>query len=139
MSRSLGALSLTRSPAMRSSPEVMSSRPAIMLRVVDFPQPDGPTRMMNSPSAISRATSCTAVVPSGYFLVTLSRTMSATSAHLTLHRAGRQARDDALLEEEHEQDDRNSDDDRRRRDSAGRVLELGRAGEEGQRVRHRTG
>src|SRR3569833_3329930 len=138
MSRSLGALSLTRSPAMRSSPEVMSSRPAIMLRVVDFPQPDGPTRMMNSPSAISRATSCTAVVPSGYFLVTLSRTMSATSAHLTLHRAGRQARDDALLEEEHEQDDRNSDDDRRRRDSACRDHKQKRTREKRQHDQHQT-
>src|SRR3982751_3579693 len=122
---------------MRSSPEEMSSRPAIMFSVVDFPQPDGPTRMMNSPSAISRSISWTAVVPSGYFFVTLSRTMSANSAHLTLHRAGRQARDDAPLEEQHEQDDRNRDDDRRRGDRAGRVLELGRAGEERQRGRHR--
>ena len=32
----------------------MSSSPATMFSVVDFPQPDGPTRMMNSPSAISR-------------------------------------------------------------------------------------
>src|SRR3954464_6027945 len=119
MSRSLGALSLTRWPPIRNSPEVMSSRPAIMLRVVDFPQPDGPTRMMNSPSAMERSISCTAMVPSGYFFVTLSRTMSANSAHLSLHRAGRQARDDALLEEQHEQDDRNRDDDRRGRDRAG--------------------
>jgi hypothetical protein len=38
----------------------MSSRPAIMLRVVDFPHPDGPTRMTNSPSAIERSASSTA-------------------------------------------------------------------------------
>ena len=50
MSRSFGALSFTTFPPMRSSPELMSSSPAIMLRVVDFPHPDGPTRMMNSPS-----------------------------------------------------------------------------------------
>ncbi len=65
MSRSLGARSLTTVPSMRSSPEVMSSRPAIMFSVVDFPQPDGPTRMMNSPSAISMLTSWTARAPSG--------------------------------------------------------------------------
>ncbi len=65
MSRSFGAFSLTRSPPMRSSPSVMSSRPAIMLSAVDFPQPDGPTRMMNSPSAISKLTSLTPTVPSG--------------------------------------------------------------------------
>jgi hypothetical protein len=43
----------------------MSSRPAIMFSMVDFPQPDGPTRMMNSPSAISMSTSLTANAPSG--------------------------------------------------------------------------
>src|SRR6185369_14574029 len=109
------------SPPMRSSPEVMSSSPAIMLSVVDFPQPDGPTRMMNSPSAISRSMPCTATVPSGKLLVTLSRTMSAI-AHLTLDGAGREARDDAALEEQHEEDDRDRDDDRGRRDRPGRVL-----------------
>jgi hypothetical protein len=43
----------------------MSSSPAIMLSAVDFPQPDGPTRMMNSPSAISMLMSSAATVPSG--------------------------------------------------------------------------
>ena len=65
MSRSLGALSLTTWPPMRSSPAVMSSSPAIMFSVVDFPQPDGPTRMMNSPSAMFRLKSSTAIAPSG--------------------------------------------------------------------------
>jgi hypothetical protein len=70
MSRSLGARSFIRSPPMRSSPSEMSSSPAIMLSAVDFPQPDGPTRMMNSPSAISMLMSFAATVPSGYRLVT---------------------------------------------------------------------
>src|ERR687897_1690137 len=124
MSRSLGCLSLTRWPPMRNSPEVMSSSPAIMLSVVDFPQPEGPTRMMNSPSAISRSSSCTATVPSGNDLVTLSSTMSATSDSFqpfdrsALDRAGRQPGDDAPLEQQHEDDDRNGDDDRGRRDGA---------------------
>ena len=58
--RSRGAFSLTRSCPMRISPEVMSSRPTIIRSSVDFPQPDGPTRIMNSPSSISRLTSLTA-------------------------------------------------------------------------------
>ena len=65
MSRSRGAFSLTRSPPMRNSPELISSSPAIMLSVVDFPHPDGPTRMTNSPSAIVRLRSFTANDPSG--------------------------------------------------------------------------
>ena len=52
-----GASSLTRWPSMRISPEVTSSRPAIIRSRVDFPQPDGPTRMTNSPSPISSVTS----------------------------------------------------------------------------------
>ena len=35
---------------------------------LDFPQPDGPTRIMNSPSAMSRLTSFTARKPSPYSL-----------------------------------------------------------------------
>ena len=40
-------------------------------------------QMMNSPSAMSMFTSCTAVEPSGYFLETLSRTMSAMELSFT--------------------------------------------------------
>ncbi len=49
------------------SPDVMSSRPTIIRSSVDFPQPDGPTRIMNSPSAMSIETSLTAGKPSPYF------------------------------------------------------------------------
>src|SRR6516162_3066172 len=143
MSRSLGALSLTTLPPMRSSPEVMSSRPAIMLRVVDLPQPEGPTRMTNSPSAMSRLKSSTAREPSGKRLVMCSSTISATVyslvpyPRLALDRAGCQPRDDPPLEEEHEDDDRNGDDHRRGRDRPGGHRELGTSGEEGQRRRCR--
>ena len=65
MSRSLGAMLFTTLPPMRSSPEVMSSSPAIMLRVVDLPHPDGPTRITNSPSAMSMLILSTASAPSG--------------------------------------------------------------------------
>ena len=49
----------------------MSSSPTIIRSSVDFPQPDGPTRIMNSPSAMSRLTSFTAGKPSPYFLTML--------------------------------------------------------------------
>src|ERR1700739_4521007 len=119
MSRSFGARSLTTRSPMRSSPEVMSSRPACMLSVVDFPKPDGPTRMTNSPSAISRLKSLTASDPSGKRLVMCSSTISATCLSLTplaLDRAGRQPGDDPALEEQHEDDDRDGDDHRGGRD-----------------------
>ena len=53
--RSAGPVSLTRLPSMDSSPSVISSSPAIMRRSVDFPQPEGPTKTMNSPRRISRS------------------------------------------------------------------------------------
>ena len=82
MSRSFGALSFTTFPPMLSSPEVMSSSPAIMLRVVDFPHPDGPTRMMNSPSGMFRLMSFTPTAPSGKTLLMWSRLISATVCSL---------------------------------------------------------
>ncbi len=49
----------------------MSSRPAIIRRLVVLPHPEGPTNTMNSPSWISRLKSSTAVT-SPYFLTTWS-------------------------------------------------------------------
>ena len=56
-SRSKGPRSLTTRPPMRTSPEVASSRPAMMLSVVVLPQPDGPSSVTNSPSSMRRSTS----------------------------------------------------------------------------------
>ena len=64
MSRSLGATSLTTLSPIIIVPSVMSSRPAIILRTVDLPHPEGPTSTRNSPSSISRSRSPTALVPS---------------------------------------------------------------------------
>jgi hypothetical protein len=50
---------------MRSSPDEISSSPAIMFSVVVLPQPEGPTRIRNSPSAMVKFRSFTAVAPSG--------------------------------------------------------------------------
>src|SRR5512133_1818945 len=114
MSRSFGALLLATSPSMIRSPWVMSSRPATMFRVVDFPHPDGPTRMMNSPSSIFRLKSSTASAPSGYRLTTWSRTISATGTPSVdvsaLDRPGREPGDDPALEEQDDEDERDRDD-----------------------------
>src|ERR1700745_3425102 len=135
MSRSLGDFWLTTWPPMSSSPELMSSRPAIMLSVVDLPQPDGPPRMTNSPSAMSSFMPLTASAPAGKRLVMSLRTISATGLSfvpLALDRPGCQPRDDPALEEQHEDDDGNGDDYRRRGDRPGRHGELRCPGEEGQ-------
>src|SRR4030095_2388682 len=76
MSRSCGGRSLTTRSPMEISPAVISSRPATMRRVVVLPQPDGPTKTMNSLSRIVRFTSLTACT-SSYFLLRSLRTTCA--------------------------------------------------------------
>src|SRR5260370_6006063 len=145
MSRSLGALWSSTCTPMRSSPEVMSSSPAIMLSVVDLPHPDGPTRITNSPSAMSRLILFTASAPSGKRLVIWSRTISAIVcslvpvSRLALDRAGCQPGHDPALEEQDEDDDRDADDDRRGRRRPDRRAQLQTAAEEGQRARSTRG
>ena len=65
MSRSLGGTSLTVRPPMEMVPWLISSSPAIMRRVVDLPQPEGPTSTTNSRSQTRRFTSFTACTPPG--------------------------------------------------------------------------
>src|SRR5919204_3881704 len=81
MSRSRGSRSLTTRSPMRMSPSVISSRPASIRSAVLFPQPDGPTRTTNSPSAISSDKSLTAAVPSKT-LLTFSYVTRATASSL---------------------------------------------------------
>lgn len=50
MSRWRGWKSVMSRPSTDLVPAVTSSRPAIILSMVDLPQPDGPTRTRNSPS-----------------------------------------------------------------------------------------
>src|SRR5918994_4756562 len=69
----------TRSPIL-ISPSVMSSRPARQRSAVVFPQPDGPTRTRNSPSAISRSRSSTAMTSSEKAFVTCSKDTVAIGA-----------------------------------------------------------
>ena len=65
MSRSFGGTSFTTWPSIRTAPEVIDSRPAIIRSAVVLPQPDGPTKTTNSPAATSSSRSLTALVPSG--------------------------------------------------------------------------
>src|SRR5262249_49756907 len=82
-SRSLGGRSLTRRSPMWISPEVISSRPATIRSVVDLPQPEGPTRTMNSLSRMCKFTSLTAWT-SSYFLLSAFSITSAI-AHSPSH------------------------------------------------------
>src|SRR5262249_47932489 len=79
--------------------------------VVDFPQPDGPTSDTNSPSATASVTSRTPATPPRYTLLTRSSVTVAMRPSL-LHRARREARDDASLEEDREHHQRQRGQDR---------------------------
>ena len=57
-----GATSFMTSLPIKTSPSLISSRPAIMRSMVDLPQPEGPTKTANSPSSISRFTLCKVTV-----------------------------------------------------------------------------
>src|SRR6478752_1936632 len=127
--RSRGARSLTTLSPISISPEVMSSRPTIIRSSVDFPQPDGPTRIMNSPSATSMLTSFTAGKPSPYFLTMFFISMAAIGS--PLHCAGGETGDDLSLEQQ-DDDDRHGDDDRGGRQLAVRRVERVGSDEEGQ-------
>src|SRR6187402_2304892 len=114
MSRSRGGRSLTRSPPITRSPSVMSSSPAIIRNRVDFPQPDGPTRIMNSPSAISRLMSLTARNPSSYrltmFLMLIAAIgVSPSRPGSALDGTGREAGHDSALEHQDDDHDGNGD------------------------------
>src|SRR5499426_2594695 len=91
MSRSRGDTPFTTFPPMAIAPDVGSSSPATIRRAVVFPQPDGPTRTMNSPSAMVQVSASTAVVPFGKTFVTSWNETSATiSASRVSGRASRQ-------------------------------------------------
>src|SRR4051812_30715955 len=111
--RSFGSMSFTTRSPMRNSPSLMSSSPTIMFNSVDFPQPEGPTRMKNSPSAMVKSAALTASVPSAKRLVTWSTTISAMGGLLAFHCAGGEAGDDPALEHQHHDDDGDGDDHRR--------------------------
>ena len=77
MSRSRGERCVTLRPAMVIAPEVAVSSPATRRSAVVLPQPEGPTRIMNSPSGMSSDSSLTASVAPGNSLVTFWKDTSA--------------------------------------------------------------
>src|ERR1044071_9333248 len=77
MFRSIGGTPLTSSSPIQTSPLVASSRPAAMRSTVVFPEPDGPTTTMNSPSAISRSSESTTFVPPGKSFVSCLKSIRA--------------------------------------------------------------
>src|SRR5262249_34471052 len=98
MSRSFGGRSLTIRSPITISPAVISSRPATIRRVVDLPQPEGPTRTMNSLSRMWRFTSLTACTSSYFLFRSFIITCAMTVSPLAFHRA-RQAGDIVLDKE----------------------------------------
>jgi hypothetical protein len=60
MSRSLGGTKVTSFSPISTRPPSSGSSPASMRSAVVFPDPDGPTRTMNSPSLMSRSRASTA-------------------------------------------------------------------------------
>src|SRR6185437_7736099 len=87
---------------MRISPSVTSSRPAAIRRSVDLPQPEGPTKTTNSPSAMSKSTSRITLTSAVYCLLMFLKLTEAIAApnaknELTLDRAGRQTLDEEAL------------------------------------------
>src|SRR5215210_8031686 len=96
MSRWRGGRSLTTWSPIKTLPPVMSSRPAIIRRAVDFPQPDGPTKTTNSPSGISRSILSTATTSSPKTLVTSSMVTSAIPLPPSVYPDGSVVRDPSL-------------------------------------------
>src|SRR5947208_16600329 len=111
MSRSFGGRFVTSRSPMKICPVVVESRPAIMFSSVDLPQPDGPTRIKNSPASISmsmplRISTWPKVL----------RTLEIVSAPISssLHRAGRQAAHEILARHHVDEEGGQGGDERRR-------------------------
>src|SRR5271167_1896674 len=90
MSRWEGCMSFTTLPPMRISPEEVDSRPAIVLRRVDLPQPDGPTSTRKPPfSSVMSIPFRTSMVPKRLRRALISSVAMSSS----LYGAGHQAAD----------------------------------------------
>jgi len=74
---------------MAISPSLISSSPASMRSSVDFPQPEGPTSTVNSPSGMSMLTPRMTCVPPKDFCT--SRICTDAMRHVSLCRAAPRA------------------------------------------------
>src|SRR5271165_1013310 len=88
MSRFEGCKSLTTWPPIRISPEVIDSRPAMLLSKVDLPQPDGPTSTRKPPFS-SEISMPFKISREPYFF--LRERISRVDIDLSFHSAGHQA------------------------------------------------
>src|SRR6266571_1289667 len=100
--RSFGDQPTTDLPSKSMSPADGSSSPAIIRRVVVFPQPEGPSRIASSPSPTFRSRSATATIPSKLLASPLSSIMGG----LGPHRAERKPTNQVPLEEHQRKDGR---------------------------------
>src|SRR6478672_2906420 len=98
MSRSFDSMSLTTWPSIAIVPAEISSSPASMRSSVDLPQPEGPTRTVNSPSAMSKPMPWMIRVEPKLFS-TLRKDTEAIALALALHRAGGQPAHHVALED----------------------------------------
>src|SRR4029079_178838 len=100
-SRYLGSTSVTSRSPMKMRPEVTDSRPATMRSAVVLPQPEGPSRTRNSPSAMSRSRPfTTSTAPKDFRM--FSRDTFMRSA---FHGADEEAAGDVLLQHAGDDDD----------------------------------
>src|SRR2546423_9526093 len=97
-------MKFTSRPPTTISPESASSSPATTRRIVLLPQPEGPRRTRNSPSAICSETSLTASTLPKLFVRCLIR-ISATSP-LLLERACHRRLHEPALEDQKDDDHR---------------------------------
>src|SRR6478609_1325522 len=92
MSRSLGGVFVISRSPMKIFPLLTSSSPASIRRVVDLPQPEGPTRTMNSPSPISRLMPGTAGLSAPGYQRCASSNLTVAMREQLLHRQVRAGR-----------------------------------------------
>ena len=76
MSRRPGCSSFTTRSPIAISPDVGFSSPATIRRAVVLPHPDGPTKTMNSPSAIASDRSSTATTSPNRFVTERNSTVA---------------------------------------------------------------
>src|ERR1700759_2356108 len=94
---------------MSRLPPVIDSRPAIMLRVVVFPQPDGPTRTTNWPSSTSKLRlEMTLWIPNDFSILTseiLAMYAWKGESGLSLNCASQFATGESAIKDQKENDD----------------------------------
>src|SRR5437879_2315405 len=109
MSRLPGGKSFTTRPPILMVPLVGKSSPATMRNVVVLPQPDGPSRLTNSPSAISRSRSRTAASAPNSLQSLL---METPAIGLAFDSAGGETAGHVALQEDEDDDQRQAHHDR---------------------------